>query len=340
MHQHSTDGFGRARPGHVWNLIRTYGPDLTGLCRAGSALVPDVTGIGLSAGPVGGPFPQVRFSSDQGSASLEDAQETLDDGPCRDATTTRRPVRAADLSDPWWREHWPRFTPTALHSGARAVFALPLHAGGVRYAGAVDLYRRTPGDLARADQSTAAELAAAVTELLTLERLGLDWTGAFTDARLDPSGASAPIAPASRRTGAAVPPLARWFDRASMTRVRIRVHAVSIRHGLAHADADRFALAVHETMANSVQHGGGLGQLLLWGRGGRLWCEISDHGAGIGTTLRSAHAGRPPTGTRQRRFTGFQLIERACTSMDLTTDATGTRVRLSYHNDGGGPGHP
>ncbi|BBH65284.1 hypothetical protein ACTI_19690 [Actinoplanes sp. OR16] len=341
MHQHSADGIGSARSGHVWDLIRTYGPDLTGLCRAGSALVPDVTGIGLSAGPVDDPLPRVRFSSDQGSASIEDAQETLDDGPCRDATTTRRPVRAADLSDPWWREHWPRFTPAALRSGARAVFALPLHAGGVRYAGAVDLYRRTPGDLSRADQAGAAELAAAATELLTLERLGLDWTGAFADARLDASGAGTPSVRTSQRydATAAVPPLVHWFDQASMARVRIRVHTVSTRHGLARADADRFALAVHETMANSVQHGGGLGQLLLWGRNGRLWCEISDHGAGIGTALRSAHAHRSRTGARQRQVTGFQLIERACTSMDLTTDATGTRVRLSYHNDAGGSGH-
>ncbi|WP_328463353.1 GAF domain-containing protein [Actinoplanes sp. NBC_00393] len=341
MYQHGAMDFGGTRPGHVWNLIRMYGPDLTGLCRAGSALIPDVAGIGLSAGPEGDPFPQIRFSSDQGSASLEDAQERLDDGPCRDATSTRRPVHAADLSDPWWREHWPRFTPAALHSGARAVFALPLHAGGVRHAGAVDLYRRTPGSLSRADQATAAELTAAATELLTLERLGLDWTGAFTEARQDASGAGMPIALTSRRTDAtaAVPPLVRWFDHASMRRVRIRVHTVSIRHGLVRADADRFALAVHETMANSVQHGGGLGQLLLWGRNSRLWCEISDHGAGIGTTLRSAHADRPRTGVRQRRVTGFQLIERACTSMDITTDTTGTRVRLCYHNDAGGSGH-
>jgi anti-sigma regulatory factor (Ser/Thr protein kinase) len=341
MYQQGAKGFDRARPGRVWDLIRTFGPDLTGLCHAGPALIPGVAGIGLSAGPEGDPSPKIRFSSDQGSASLEDAQETLDDGPCRDATTTRRPVRAADLSDPWWRERWPRFTPAALHSGARAVFALPLHAGGVRHAGAVDLYRRTPGDLSRADQAGAAELAAAATELLTLERLGLDWTGAFTDARLDPSGAGSPTAPTSRRTGAttAVPRLARWFDQTSMARVRLRVHTVSTRHGLSRPDADRFALAVHETMTNSVQHGGGLGQLLLWDRDGRLWCEISDHGAGIGTTLRSAHAQRPPTGVRPRRITGFQLIERACTSMDLTTDATGTRVRLSYYNDGGGFGH-
>lgn len=100
MYQQGAEGFDRARPGHVWHLIRTYGPDLTGLCRAGSALIPDVAGIGLSAGPEGDPVPAIRFSSDPGSASIEAAQKTLDDGPCRDATATRRPVHAADLSDP------------------------------------------------------------------------------------------------------------------------------------------------------------------------------------------------------------------------------------------------
>lgn len=339
MNQHGAMGFDRARPDHVWDLIRAHGPDLTGLCRAGSALLPDIAGIGLSAGPEGSSSPRIRFSSDQGSASVEAAQETLDDGPCRDATATRSPVRAADLGDPSWRAHWPRFTSAALLSGARAVFALPLHAGGVRYVGAVDLYRRTPGDLSRADQATATELAAAATELLTLERLGLDWTGAFSEARRHRSGTGTPIAASPRRSGgAAVPPLVRWFDQASMARVRMRVHTVSLRHGLTRADADRFALAVHETMANSVRHGGGVGQLLLWGRDGRLWCEISDHGAGIGTTLRSADTYRPRTATRQRRVTGFQLIERSCASMDITTDATGTRVRMSYHNDDAGSG--
>jgi anti-sigma regulatory factor (Ser/Thr protein kinase) len=332
MDQHGVDDFSRVLPNRSWSLIGAHGPDLERLCHAGAALMPGFTGIGLSSGPVSSAWgdaaaPQIRFSSDLGSAWLENAQRTLEDGPCRDATVTRRPVYAADLAAPLWRERWPRFTPAALHAGMRAVFALPLHAGGVRHAGAVDLYRRTPGGLSGAGRAAAVAFTAAATELITLERHGLDWTVAFADARLDRSGT---VLDSDTPVAATTPalPLARWFDRASMARVRMQVHAVSARYGPIRSDPARFALAVHEAMANAVQHGGGLGQLLLWRRNGRLWCEISDHGPGIGTTLRSTHT---RAGTRLRRVTGLHLIERACASMDLTTDVTGTRVRLSYH---------
>ncbi|MFC6562690.1 GAF domain-containing protein [Actinoplanes utahensis] len=279
--------------------------------------MPGFAGIGLSAGRDDATVVQTRFSSDAGSASLEAAQETFDDGPCRDATVNRRPVYAADLTDSLWRERWPRFTPAALDAGARSVFALPLHAGGVRHAGAVDMYRRTPGGLSGADLALASAFAAAAAEMVTLERLGLDWTAAFADARLGgvPDGMSPAL------------PLARWFDRSSRSRVRLQVHAVSTGYGPPHGDPAPFVLAVHEAMVNAVQHGGGRGQLLLWSRNDRLWCEISDHGPGIGTTLRSA---RTRAGTRRRRVSGLHLMQRACPGMDLITDVTGTRVTLCY----------
>ncbi|GAA4964198.1 GAF domain-containing protein [Actinoplanes utahensis] len=88
-----------------------------------------VAGMGLSAGPPGA-VPSVRFCSDTASSRLESAHLTLDEGPCRDATATRRPVLVADLAVESWRQRWPWFTPAALKAGVRAVFALPLHAGG------------------------------------------------------------------------------------------------------------------------------------------------------------------------------------------------------------------
>ncbi|WP_092544664.1 GAF domain-containing protein [Actinoplanes derwentensis] len=105
---------------------------------------------------------------------------TLDEGPCRDATATRRPVLVPDLEAESWRERWPWFTRAALAAGVRAVFALPLHAGGVRHDGAVDLYRRTPGPLGRAEHLAATTFAAAAAELLTLERYELELPGVFT----------------------------------------------------------------------------------------------------------------------------------------------------------------
>jgi anti-sigma regulatory factor (Ser/Thr protein kinase) len=333
MTQQHDNGHDDVRPGRSWDLVGAFGPDLGELCRAGVALLPGITGIGLSTGPAPSDrqthaAAQIRFGSDQTSARLESAQEALGDGPCHDATATRQPVHAADLRDPSWRERWPRFTPVALHAGARAVFALPLHAGGVRHAGAVDMYRNTPGGLRESDQSAAAAFTAAAAELLTLQSSGVDWTSAFDHARLNhtlPSLAGA--ASAMIRDTFAGLPLARWFDHTSLPALRRQVHTVSTAHGLHVNDSNRFVLAVHEAMSNAVRHGGGHGQLLLWQRAGRLWCEISDHGPGIGTALRSTSAAR----TRLRCPSGLRLIEQACASMDITTDSTGTRLLLSHH---------
>ncbi|GAA2846098.1 hypothetical protein Acy02nite_47900 [Actinoplanes cyaneus] len=329
------------QPGRSWDLVGVFGPGLSELCRAGTALLPGVTGVGLSAGPlpIGGqeasPVPRVRFSSDRASAILESAQETLADGPCHEATATRQPVHAADLRHPSWRERWPRFTPAALNAGARAVFAWPLHAGGVRHAGAVDMYRRTPSGLRDADRSAAVAFTAAAAELLTMERFGVDWTGAFAHARLDHAllalAGGEPVTgpPGLARDTAAGLPLARWLDGASVPQLRRQVHSLSTAQGLIGEEGNRFVLAVHEAMINAVSHGGGHGQLLLWRRAGRLWCEISDHGPGIGTSLRSTGTAR----SRRRRPHGFGLMEQACTSMDVITDSTGTRLLLSHELD-------
>jgi anti-sigma regulatory factor (Ser/Thr protein kinase) len=342
MVQQSRNDRDDAPSGRAWELVRAHGPNLAGLCRVGAALMPGISGFGLSAGPPfsgqPGTTPQTRFSSDQASARIESAQESLHDGPCHDAAATRQLVHAADLTDVTWRERWPRFTPAALDAGVRAVFALPLHAGGVRHVGAVDLYRRTPGTLHAADRNTATAFAAAATELLTLERIRLDWTGAFAHANLDHTilalAAGLPSAAGVSLIGrpAAALPLARWFDHTSLPLLRRQIHTVSTTHGLPHEDAYRFVLAVYEAMTNVIRHGGGLGQLLLWRRTDRFWCEISDHGPGIGTTLRSAHDpdARPRGRTRKRRLSGLEFIQQACTTLEIATDSTGTRLQLSY----------
>ncbi|WP_328468726.1 ATP-binding protein [Actinoplanes sp. NBC_00393] len=305
---------------------------MTGLCRAGAALVPGIAGMGLSAGSVGSE-PRIRFSSDTASSQLESAQLTLDEGPCRDATATRRPVLAADLTVGSWRQRWPRFTPAALAAGVRAVFALPLHAGGVRHDGAVDLYRRAPGPLNSADQLAAATLTAATAELLTLERHGLDLSGGF------PHGWHGTRTGTAAGVDFAVMPkpvphavdgvlLACWFGPAMLGPVRGQVRVIAAGQGLHGNDVHRLVLAVHEAVTNVVQHGGGNGQLLLWRRDGRLWCEISDHGPGLAAT---GPAGEHATTDGDHSGGGgLQVIRQACTSLDIATDATGTRLLLSY----------
>ncbi|WP_229076800.1 ATP-binding protein [Actinoplanes sp. DH11] len=319
----------------VWDLVSAYGPDVTALCRASTALMTGVAGMGLSAGPAG-TVPRIRFFSDTASSRLESAQLTLDEGPCRDATATREPVLVADLAGGSWRQRWPWFTRAALEAGVRAVFALPLHAGGVLHAGAVDLYRAMPGPLNSADQLAATTFTAAATELLTLERHGLNLTKAF-----GPGWRGFEPAEVAGATGCVMPPsvpsdadgvlLVCWFGPALLGPVRQRIVTLAIRQGLRGDHAYRFVLAVHEAVVNAVVHGGGRGQLLLWRRDGRLWCEISDHGAGMVTPESPASAAGP--GPEHAGWSGLRIMRRACTSLDITTTARGTRLLLSRRLD-------
>jgi anti-sigma regulatory factor (Ser/Thr protein kinase) len=313
--------YGAGHRDRVWDLVSAYGPDLNGLCRSGTTLMSGIAGMGLSAGPAG-TAPPIRFFSDTTSSRLESAQLTLDEGPCRDATSTGRPVLVSDLAAGSWRQRWPWFTPAALQAGVRAVFALPLHAGGVRHDGAIDLYRHTPGPLNSADHLAAITFSAAVTELLTLERHGLSLTDTYTHGWRSsrpgiPSGTPGVL-------------LARWFGPNMLGPVRGQIGALATGQGLHAEHVHRFVLAVHEAATNVVRHGGGHGQLLLWRRDGHLRCEISDHGNGFPAP---GVSGAGVTGQSRNDRLGLRIIQRACTSMDIITDPTGTRLLLSQRLD-------
>ncbi|MEU4427517.1 ATP-binding protein [Actinoplanes sp. NPDC024001] len=302
----------------VWALVSTYGPDVTRLCRAAPALLPDVAGLGLSAGD--DVLPQVRFSSDPASARMEELQYTLGEGPCRDVSASRASVMAADLDDESWARRWPRFTPGVRAAGVRALYALPLHAGGVHHHGAVDLYRSLRGSWNSTGQA-ASVFAAAVTELLTLERLDLDLATVFARARQPDGGSNTgerPAAAAPDRPGQAL--LVSWFGRRTVIDVRRQVQYLSHAQGLHGDRLYLFVLAVHEAVTNVVRHAGGHGQLLLWRSADRLCCEISDQGAGL-----------PPDSPAPARngASGLSVIRRACPTLEVMTDATGTRLRLS-----------
>jgi hypothetical protein len=81
----------------VWEWVSTYGPAVTGLCRASGSLLPGVDGLSLSTGPVR-PGQNVRFASDDISSLIEFSQSTMVEGPCRDAADTGQVVVAADLA--------------------------------------------------------------------------------------------------------------------------------------------------------------------------------------------------------------------------------------------------
>lgn len=100
-------------------------------------------------------------SSNKVSASIEDFQYTLGEGPCVDAYSLDLPVLEPDLADPV-SARWVAFSPLALEAGARAVFGFPIKTGQVRL-GALNLYRDEPGALSAdqlADALVMADVAA------------------------------------------------------------------------------------------------------------------------------------------------------------------------------------
>lgn len=95
------------------------------------------------------------------SATIEELQYTLGEGPCIDAYHQDQVVTEPDLVEPYV-PRWLAFTPKAVEAGARAVFGFPLRVGGVRL-GALNLYLDRPGTLSDdqlADALVVADAAA------------------------------------------------------------------------------------------------------------------------------------------------------------------------------------
>jgi hypothetical protein len=98
-------------------------------------------------------------ATDAVSASLEELQFTLGEGPCLDAYRQGRPVLVHDLGtdDP---HRWAGFTSAAVDLGAGAVFGFPVQVGVTRL-GTLNLYRDRAGKLSddqHADTLVMAEV--------------------------------------------------------------------------------------------------------------------------------------------------------------------------------------
>jgi hypothetical protein len=91
------------------------------------------------------------------TATVEEVQYTLGEGPCVDAFHTKAPVSAPDLSQEAG-DRWPGFRVGAEAAGVRAVFGFPLLIESVCF-GALNLYHTRAGPLS--DDQYADALAVA-----------------------------------------------------------------------------------------------------------------------------------------------------------------------------------
>jgi len=139
----------------------------------------DVTGAGIAMVTATG-HRGVVCATDDVSATVEDLQLTLGEGPCVDAADTGTPVMVSDLcgSSDIARDRWPAFMQGAARAGVKAVFALPLRIGAISV-GVLDLYRDRPGELSA--EVLSAALMAADAAALALLHLNVDDADAFAD---------------------------------------------------------------------------------------------------------------------------------------------------------------
>lgn len=93
-------------------------------------------------------------SSDPSLVNLEKLQETLQEGPCRDAVATRSLVAAETVAE----MRWPHFQRMAVNAGVNAVLAVPL-IGRSRVWGTLDLYWHAEHVVTDTDRASARLLA-------------------------------------------------------------------------------------------------------------------------------------------------------------------------------------
>jgi hypothetical protein len=132
------------------------------LCAACAEALP-VTGVGLAFMNDSGPMGMVAATNGP-AGTMEDLQLVLGEGPCVEASQTRRPVLQPDLGATG-ASRWPLFGPAVLRAGVAAIFAFPLQVGAIRL-GVLDLYRSSPGMLDSSELDAALAYADAATELI------------------------------------------------------------------------------------------------------------------------------------------------------------------------------
>lgn len=211
------------------------------LCAACVELL-DVDGAALSVIYEGTLSRSVGASSPL-SSELDELQFTLGEGPCLESAAGSVPVLVPDLDDPE-AQRWPAFAGAASRRGVRAVFALPVVLAGLPV-GALDLYRKRPGEL-EGEQLTGGLLAAELAVLPLLDLMGLDMDAAVAD---NTSAAWAELAALTRtEVYQAVGMLIAQLD-VSVAEALVRLRGYAFTHDMT-ASAVAFQILDHQLRLN------------------------------------------------------------------------------------------
>ncbi|WP_410675452.1 anti-sigma factor RsbA family regulatory protein [Amycolatopsis sp. cmx-4-68] len=114
-------------------------------------------------------------------------------------------------------------------------------------------------------------------------------------------------------------------DPANLAQARTvaRTHAHSA--GLAQDKVADVELVVTELVTNSIDHGGGTGQLQIWTADGHLVCQVRDQG-----TLTDPLAGRHPVTPDAHRNRGLLLVNHMADLVRLHTSTGDTTIRVHF----------
>jgi anti-sigma regulatory factor (Ser/Thr protein kinase) len=125
------------------------------------------------------------------------------------------------------------------------------------------------------------------------------------------------------------------FDVGGLGAVRDHVGAMAAVAGLSADRRDDLVLAVHEVATNSIRHGGGAGEVLIWLGGDAVVCEVRDRG-----WIDDPLADRRAAAGDARCGRGLWMANQLCDLVQVRSSGAGTTVRVHQRRGGGVRGGP
>ena len=120
--------------------------------------------------------------------------------------------------------------------------------------------------------------------------------------------------------------------RSDLSQVRALVLKQAREAGLAEGRANDLVLAVSEVAANTLRHTQSSGTLAIWHDEDEVVCEIHDEG-----TIADPLVGRRRPAPDANGGHGLWIVRQVCDLVELTSDASGTTVRMHMSLRAPGP---